>query len=119
MKAKIYSQVPGAMIAKRAPPTLREQVLLRRFERDSGNFTLLVFSMEPKNKIVSGVVSHILNEISQDARIVAFGGCFTLESLALLRARGSEIFTLSDFPWTDSRAAEMRAIIASPVKFPT
>jgi len=118
MKAKIYSNIAGNLIVKRAPPTLRGQVVLRRFEKDKEVFTLLVFPTQSKNTIFSGAVNHVLSEVPITERLVAFGGCFTLESLALLRERGAEIFAVSDFPWTDEGFTVIREAIASPIKFP-
>jgi hypothetical protein len=117
MKAKIYINIPGRLIAKRAPPLLRKEVTLRNFENDSGYFTLLVFPLQ--REIMSGTVAHILAEIPTEARIVAFGSCFTLESLALLKVRHVEIFAKSDYPWTDESLTSSRNFIASPVKFPS
>ena len=118
MKAKVYSDIAGSLITKRAPPSLRDQVVLRRFEKDEGLFTLLVFPTQRKNKILSGAVSHALVEVPVTERLVAFGGCFTLESLALLKERGAEIFAADDFPWTDGGFTKIREATASPVKFP-
>jgi hypothetical protein len=118
MKAKVYSNIVGNLIVKRAPPNLRDQIMLRRFEKDEGVFTLLVFPTQSKNTIFSGAVNHVLSEVPVSERLVAFGGCFTLESLTLLRERGAEIFTVSDFPWTDEGFTVIREAIASPVKFP-
>jgi hypothetical protein len=118
MKAKIYSNIAGNLIVKRAPPTLRDQIVLRKFEKDEGVFTLIVFPTQSKKTIFSGAVNHVLSKVSVTERLVVFGGCFTLESLVLLRERGAEIFAVSDFQWTDEGFTVIREASASPVKFP-
>lgn len=118
MKAKTYSNIAGSMLVKRTPPSLREQVALRRFEKEAGFFTLMVFPNQRTDRVLSGVVKHMLAKIPHSERLVAFGGCFTLESLALLRERGAEIFAVSDYPWSDEGFLHIREVIASPVKFP-
>lgn len=116
MKAKVYRNLAGSQILNKAPPGLREQVALRRFERESGAFTLLVFSRaEP---VLSGAAKHALADLPESDRLVAFGGCLTLEALAHFRERGVEVFARSDFPWTDEEFSHIRTFIASPVKFP-
>lgn len=118
MKAKSYNGLSGGALLKKAPPTLREQMTLRRFEKDAGPFTLLVFPCQRTNRILSGSVKHILAKTLPGERLVAVGGCFTLESLALLHEHSAEVFALSDYPWSDEGYLHIRDVIASPVKFP-
>jgi hypothetical protein len=103
MKAQVLRAISGSAIVKRAPPPLKAEVSTRRFEREDALFTLLVFPSQRQDVVQSGAVSHVLGDVPKDARLVAFGGCFTLEALALLRARNVDIFAQSDFPWTDER----------------
>jgi hypothetical protein len=118
VKAKVYRNLAGSQILNKAPPGLRGQVALRRFERESGAFTLLVFSTKGAEPVLSGAVKHALADLPESDRLVAFGGCFTLEALAHFRERGVEVFARSDFPWTDEGFGNTRTFIASPVKFP-
>jgi hypothetical protein len=101
MKAKIHRNISGASVVKRAPPPLRNEVSMRRFERESEPFTLLVFPSQRQDVVLSGSVRHVLSECAQSERLVAFGGCFTLEAIALLKDRSAEVFSQIDFPWTD------------------
>jgi hypothetical protein len=73
-------------------------------------FTLLVFPSQRQDTVLSGAVAHVLSGISPDERLVALGGCFTLESLELLKARRVEVFAQSDHPWTDSGYQEIRQL---------
>ncbi|HQS60023.1 MAG: hypothetical protein B7Y56_15870 [Gallionellales bacterium 35-53-114] len=118
MRVKIYSDVEGELIVKRAPSIFHDQVVQRKFEKDNGLFTLLVFPTQKKTNIYSGAVSHALSKVSTTVKMVAFANCFTLESLAILKERGVEIFATDDFPWTDDGLTNIRETIASPVKFP-
>lgn len=102
MKAKIYKNLPGDTLCKHAPPPLRGAVRLRRFEKEPGHFTLLVFPCQQQDRISSGAVAHVLSRLAPGAKLVAFGGCFTLEAIALLKEQDAEIFTQSDFPWFDA-----------------
>jgi hypothetical protein len=113
MKAKIHRNMSGAAILKHAPPPLRSQVLLRRFERESEPFTLLVFPSQRQDTVLSGSVKHILSECAPSERLVAFGGCFTLEAIALLKERSVEVFSQSEFPWTDERWKNRNSAVSS------
>lgn len=100
MKAKTYRNIPGSTILNLAPPTLRDKVALRKLDKE-GLYTLLVFRSQRQNTILSRAVRHALAGLPPDERLVAFGGCFTLEAITLLRERGAEIFVQSEHPWTD------------------
>jgi hypothetical protein len=100
MKAKTYRNIPGSTILNFAPPTLRDKVALRRFDKD-GLYTLLAFRSQRQDTVLSGAVRHALAGLPPDERLVVFGGCFTLEAIALLKERGAEIFAQSEYPWTD------------------
>ena len=118
MKAKVYSNISGSALAKHVPPPFRGQVALRGFEREPGSFTLLVFPAQKQDTVLSGAVAHVLSGAGPDERLVALGGCFTLEALALLKERRAEVFAQSDYPWTDAGFQQIRAAIGSGVKFP-
>ena len=110
MKAKVYPDISGSILTKHVPPSLRGQVALRRFEKEPGLFTLLVFPTQWQDTVISGAVAHVLSGIAPHERLIALGGCFTLESLALLKDRRAEIFTQSDYPWTDAGYQEARQL---------
>jgi hypothetical protein len=118
MKAKVYSNISGSALVKLVPPPLRGQVELRGFEKEPGAFTLLVFPAQRQDIVLSGAVAHVLSRTAPDESLVALGGCFTVEALALLKARRAEVFTQSDFTWTDAGVQAIRVVIASPVKSP-
>ena len=108
MKARTHRNITGSAIFNLAPPTLRDKVALRRFEKEGGLYTLLVFRSQSHDTVVSGTVRHALASLPRDERLVAFGGCFTLEAIALLREHGAEIFAQSEYPWTDESWSNRR-----------
>ncbi|WP_146240927.1 hypothetical protein [Paenibacillus sambharensis] len=40
-------------------------------------------------------------DLENQENIVAFGGCFTVESVQVLKDRRISYISISDFPWTD------------------
>ena len=88
--AKLHAAVPRRYRA--ALPALRDT-----------SYTLLQFRSAREDVTVSSVVRSALSrlDVEQADRLVAVGGNFTLEALAILRERGAIILTLSDFAWTD------------------
>ena len=114
----MYHNVSGSKILSKIPSAFKGELLLRQFDRDKSLFTVLVFPSQRKDVISSGAVKHMLADLLKQERLVAFGGCFTSESLALLRERCAEIFVLSDFLWSDESWGDSRARIGSHVKFP-
>lgn len=109
----------GADVAGKAPPGLREQVAMRRFAKNAGPFTLLSFRTQRNDKVLSATVAAVLDEVSPEENLIAFGGCFTLEAISLLKNANAEIFSVSEFPWTDDRHLEIHTIIGAAVKRPS
>ena len=108
MKAKIYRDIDGSFVTKYAPPAIRKEVALRGFEQDKGRFTLLVFPCQRQDVILSGAVQRVLSGTNESEGLIAFGGCFTLEAIALLKERKVKIFVQSDFAWTDEQASQIQ-----------
>ena len=117
MKAKIYRDMTGQMLAKRRPPALRDDIAARRFDRENGLFTLLVFPLSKKSPVFAGALEQALKTVPPGQRLVVYGPGFTLQSLALLDDRQAETFTLSDFPWTEESYTRIRESSASPRGF--
>lgn len=72
--------------------------------------TLILFRMSRDDVILSNTVKEALNneKIKSEETIVAFGGCFTIESIQLLKDKGIHYVAINDFPWTDERYKQIR-----------
>jgi len=74
----------------------------------AGSCSLIEFKQQRESVVLSSVVESALGKLGQeDECLVVSGGCFTLDSLDLLRRSGAVILSLSDFPWTDQSYIEI------------
>jgi hypothetical protein len=73
------------------------------------SYTLVLFRSAREDVVLSSVVASALADVNDMVgTVVAVGGGFTVEGLALLRARKCIILTLSDFYWTDESYLRQR-----------
>jgi hypothetical protein len=69
----------------------------------ASSYTLLKFRSAREDVVISRVVEAALSRIEGNEQLVAVGGDFTMEGLALLEARGALVVRLGEFGWTDDR----------------
>ena len=118
MSTIIYTDVLAKNVINRVPPIFKAQLELRNFKKETGFYTVLVFSSQDKSPVISSIVKRELLLVPSHTKVIAFAGTFTMEAISLLKQHAVEFFTLSDGTWTDSSFQEIRSFIASPVKFP-
>lgn len=75
-----------------------------------GEVTLVIFPHNRKDVVKSSVVQKALAKIRIDTvnNLVVVGGCFSLESVDILKKHEAHFLSLSEFPWTDSRYSEIK-----------
>jgi hypothetical protein len=106
MKFKIHKDIEKAKIKHYVPPKFLTTV--PQFWPDK--CTIMVFKCGRSDVILSNIVEDALSSeiLVGQKMIIAFGGCFTIESEQLLKSRGISIVALSNFPWTDERYKEIK-----------
>jgi len=104
MKYKIHNNLETKKLKDIVPTAYRdlEKMLEPKLE---GMVTLIVFPHNRNDVVKSTLVNKALNKINLDAvdNLVALGGCFTKESVAILKSCGAMFLNLSEFNWTDER----------------
>ncbi|KQN98976.1 hypothetical protein [Paenibacillus sp. Leaf72] len=99
MKYKIYKEVLKNKIKSYIPPRYFCKLPVSWPEK----ITIIVFKTDRNNVVLSNTVEAALSneDLNNQINIVVFGGCFTIESIQLLRDRDISYISISDFLWTD------------------
>ena len=73
------------------------------------SYTLVLFGMHRRDMVLSRILDSALAQIPDLAgQLVAVAGCFSAESLEILRARQAIVLQLAEFHWTDESFLAMQ-----------
>jgi hypothetical protein len=86
-------------ISEVVPPDYRG--LIRAVARSPGPYTVILFPHDRADVVTSAPVRRALARIELGERVLAVGGNFTAEAVALLADREADVARLGDFYWTD------------------
>lgn len=107
MKYKIINRIGKEKIRNLVPPKFFTSIPTSWPEI----CTVIKFKCDRNDVILSTTVQDAINSLdpSDESKHIAFGGCFTIEAVELLRENNIEYVALSDFPWTDERYKSIRS----------
>jgi hypothetical protein len=98
---RILNPVEWSKLSEVVPAAYRDRV--RALPHMESMATVLLFPHDRRSTVNSAMVANALSKLraGSRAKIVAVGGCFTLEARRLLDAASAAVVPLSEFPWTD------------------
>ncbi|WP_132310393.1 hypothetical protein [Paenibacillus sp. BK033] len=101
MKYKIIEQIRKEKIRNLVPPKFFTSIPSSWPEI----CTVIKFKCDRNDVILSTTVLGAIHSLdpSDESKKIAFGSCFTIEAVELLRENNIKYIALSDFPWTDER----------------
>jgi hypothetical protein len=106
LKYKVQRGLSGATLRASVPARYRSRL---PDELPEPSYTLLLFRNDHNDVVLSRAVKSALDHVASEAApLLAVGGCFTAEGLALLRGRQATVLQLSDFHWTDDSYQAIR-----------
>ncbi|MDR9856462.1 hypothetical protein RJP21_22930 [Paenibacillus sp. VCA1] len=106
MKYKIYKDVSKNKIKNYIPPGYLSSLPASWPDQ----LTMIVFKTGRNDVVLSNTVADALmdKKMMGQENLIAFGGCFTIESIQLFRDKEIEYVALKEFPWTDERYKQIR-----------
>ncbi len=110
MKFRIEQNI-DALSLKDCVPTEYRSLAITCEAQLSEACTLIVFPHNRKDVVKSWLVEKALKRLkgNEPESLVAVVGYFSLESVALLKAKNTIFLNLSEFPWTDEGHITIRS----------
>lgn len=114
MKFRIETNIDAESLKDRVPTEYRGLAIACETQL-SEKCTLITFPHNRKDVVKSGLVEKALKKLKENksGSLVVVGGCFSLESVALLKGKSAVFLNLSEFPWRDESHTAIKSGEAS------
>jgi len=110
MKFRIEYNIDAASLKDRVPTEYKGLAIACEAQL-SDLCTLITFPHNRKDVVKSGLVEKALKKLKENmpGSLVVVGGCFSLESVGLLKAKNAVFLNLSEFAWSDERHTAIKS----------